>query len=58
MKLDAFVRRVAEREGGSASRVLEHVRAVLSTLREAVGEQECLDVTAHLPEDHKALMGP
>jgi uncharacterized protein (DUF2267 family) len=58
MKLDAFVRRVAGREGASASRALEHVRAVHSTLREAVGEQECLDGTAQLPEDYKALVGP
>jgi uncharacterized protein (DUF2267 family) len=52
MKLDAFVRRVAEREGISLDTASEHVRAVLSTLRDAVGEQEFLDVTAQLPEEY------
>ena len=57
MKLDAFVRRVAEREGILFDQALEHVRAVLTTLREAVGEQEFLDVTVQLPDDYKALVG-
>jgi uncharacterized protein (DUF2267 family) len=58
MKLDAFVRRVAKREGISADKAREHVSAVLSTLREAVGEQEFLDVTAQLPHDYTALIRP
>jgi uncharacterized protein (DUF2267 family) len=56
MKLDAFVRRVAEREGISLDTAFEHVRAVLSTLREAVGEQEFLDVTAQLPDEYEVAL--
>jgi uncharacterized protein (DUF2267 family) len=52
MKLDDFVRRVAEREGISLDTAFEHVRAVLSTLRDAVGEQEFLDVTSQLPREY------
>ena len=56
MKLDAFLRQVAQREGISVDRAREHVAAVLRTLQEAVGEQEFLDVTAQLPDDYKALI--
>ena len=49
MKLDAFVRRVAELEGIPVDIAFEHVRAVLTTLRGAVGEREFLDLTAQLP---------
>ena len=55
MGLDEFVRRVAELEGISEDEAREHVTAVLSTLREAVGEEEFLDVTAQLPSDYVAL---
>ena len=56
MKLEAFLRRVAEREGVSVDRAREHVAAVLRTVREAIGEQEFLDVTAQLPDDYTALI--
>jgi uncharacterized protein (DUF2267 family) len=56
MTLGDFVRRVAEREGISLDRALEHVSAVLRTLREAVGEQEFLDVTSQLPAEYEALV--
>jgi uncharacterized protein (DUF2267 family) len=56
MRLDDFVRRVAEREGISLARALEHVSAVLRALREAVGEQEFLDVTSQLPAEYEALV--
>jgi uncharacterized protein (DUF2267 family) len=56
MRLDDFVRRVAEQEGISLDRALEHVSAVLSTVREAVGEQEFLDVTSELPAEYEALV--
>jgi uncharacterized protein (DUF2267 family) len=55
MKLDASVRRVAELEGTSPDTAFEHVRAVLSTLREAVGE-ELLDETAQLPADYDVAL--
>ena len=56
IRLDDFVRRVAEREGISLDRALEHVSAVLRAVREAVGEQEFLDVTAQLPAEYEALV--
>jgi uncharacterized protein (DUF2267 family) len=56
MRRDDFVRRVAEQEGISLDRALEHVSAVLRTVREAVGEQEFLDVTSQLPAEYEALV--
>jgi uncharacterized protein (DUF2267 family) len=56
MSLDDFVRRVADQEGTSRERALEHVSAVLRTVREAVGEQEFLDVTSQLPAEYEALV--
>lgn len=56
MKLADFVRRVAEQEGISLDRALEHVSAVLRTVRDAVGEQEFLDVTSQLPAEYEALV--
>ncbi len=57
MKLDAFVHRVAEREGTSLNTAFEHVRAMLSTLGDAVGEEESLDVTAQLPNEYVVALG-
>ena len=56
MSLDGFTRRVAERGGISLDRALEHVSAVLRAVREAVGEQEFLDVTSQLPAEYDALV--
>jgi uncharacterized protein (DUF2267 family) len=56
MRLDDFVRRVAEEEGIQLDRVREHVSAVLRTVREAVGEQEFLDVTSQLPAEYETLV--
>lgn len=56
MRLDDFVRRVAERDGTSPDRALEYVSAVLRTVREAVGEREFLDVTSQLPAEYEALV--
>jgi uncharacterized protein (DUF2267 family) len=58
MSLDAFIERVAEREGVSADAAREHAAAVFQTLREAVGEKEFLDVTVQLPREYlSALAG-
>jgi uncharacterized protein (DUF2267 family) len=46
---DEFLRRVAEREGIDPMEAGEHTRAVLLTLREAVGDDEFFDVTVQLP---------
>jgi uncharacterized protein (DUF2267 family) len=52
MSFDEFVRRVADREDTSPLVARDHVIAVLATLREAIGEDEFLDVTAQLPEEY------
>ena len=55
MSLDEFVRRIAEREGVTPGEAHEHARAVFATLREAVGDQEFLDVTGQLPREYAAV---
>jgi uncharacterized protein (DUF2267 family) len=52
MSLDAFVQRVAEREGVDMARATDDARAVLTTLREAVGDDEFFDVVSELPRDY------
>ncbi|HEY0318075.1 MAG TPA: DUF2267 domain-containing protein [Solirubrobacterales bacterium] len=56
MSLDEFLRRVAEREEVDAEQAREHARAVLVTLREAVGEKEFRDVTVQLPDEYLAAL--
>ena len=58
MPLDSFLRRVAEREGGQPAEALVHARAVLVTLREAVGDEEFLDVLSELPADYMRILVP
>jgi uncharacterized protein (DUF2267 family) len=56
MSPDDFIRRVARRTGVRQERARDYARAVLSTVREAVGE-EFLDVTAQLPQGYGYLVG-
>jgi uncharacterized protein (DUF2267 family) len=56
MSLDQFLTSVAEREGVSPEDAREHARAVLVTLREAVGEREFRDVTVQLPDEYEATL--
>jgi uncharacterized protein (DUF2267 family) len=49
MAPDEFVRRVAEREGIDLDDARDHTRAVMHTLREAVGDDELFDVAVQLP---------
>ena len=56
MNLDAFLDRIAEREGVSVDDAGDHARAVLLTLREAVGDKEFFDVLAELPQDYKTAL--
>lgn len=56
MSLEAFVRLLAEREGATPDEVPGHARAVIATLREAVGESEYFDVTAQLPDEYRPLL--
>jgi uncharacterized protein (DUF2267 family) len=55
MSLDEFIRHVAEREGNELPVAFEHARAVVATLREAVGEDEFRDVSAQLPQEYAAI---
>jgi uncharacterized protein (DUF2267 family) len=52
MPVEQFVRLVAEREGVDDLAAAHHARAVFHALREAVGDEEFLDVTVELPEDY------
>lgn len=55
MALDEFLKRIAELEDTTPEQAKEHVRAVMATLRETVGEKEFRDVTAQLPKDYAPL---
>jgi uncharacterized protein (DUF2267 family) len=55
MSLDAFLHRIAEREGVTPAEARRHAQAVFATLREAVGEREFLDVSAQLPLEYTAV---
>jgi uncharacterized protein (DUF2267 family) len=55
LALDTFLEGIARLEGADRSSATEHARAVLTTLREAVGEDEWTDTTAQLPRDYRAL---
>jgi uncharacterized protein (DUF2267 family) len=56
MSLAEFERRVADREGIDLAQSHEHVRVVLQTLREAVGDDEFLDVTSQLPGEYVDML--
>ena len=56
MSLDDFVERVAAREGVGREQALDHSRAVLRTLREAVGDDEFFDVTVQLPGEYREAL--
>jgi uncharacterized protein (DUF2267 family) len=55
LTLETFLADIAGREGVDRSAATEHARAVLTRLREAVGEKEWSDTTAQLPEDYATL---
>ena len=50
--LDAFVIRVAQREGGGDLEAVQHAHAVFLALRETVGDDEFFDITSQLPDDY------
>ncbi|MEA2254578.1 MAG: hypothetical protein QOG35_623 [Solirubrobacteraceae bacterium] len=58
MSVEDFIGRVAEREGVSFDQARDHARAVLVTLREAVGDEEFLDVTVQLPREYETVTAP
>jgi uncharacterized protein (DUF2267 family) len=53
---DEFVRRIAAREQAPEAIAREHVRAVLTTVREAVTADEWDDTMAELPREYDQLM--
>jgi uncharacterized protein (DUF2267 family) len=53
---ERFMQRIAERAGVSPAVAARHARAVLTTLREAVGDDEFFDVTVQLPPDLAAAL--
>jgi uncharacterized protein (DUF2267 family) len=58
MRIDKFIETVATREGVAFLDAALHVRVVLLVLRDAVGEQEFLDVTVQLPDEYRRLIAP
>ncbi|GII25670.1 DUF2267 domain-containing protein [Planosporangium mesophilum] len=58
MSLDEFVNKITQREGVSGQEAPAHARAVLSVLREAVGDKEFQDTTAQLPREYQRLLVP
>lgn len=54
---DEFVRRVADRAGTDPDQATAGVRAVFTTIREAVTSGEVDDITAQLPKDIRGLLG-
>lgn len=56
MPLERFLRRVAQREGVDALTAAAHAAAVLTALREAVGDDEFFDVTVQLPAAYRAAL--
>ena len=54
--LDRFVMRVAEREGVDLEQAVAHTRAVFTTLREVIPDEELRDITDQLPAEYDALL--
>lgn len=56
LPLEAFIERIAEREGVSPEEATAHARAVFSVLRETVGDKEYDDTLAQLPDSYRILL--
>jgi uncharacterized protein (DUF2267 family) len=56
LSLEAFLQRIAEREGADVERARDHARAVLTTLREAVGDEEFADITVEFPQEYVSAL--
>jgi uncharacterized protein (DUF2267 family) len=56
MSLGEFVLRVADQEGVAYDDARDHVRAVLATLHQAVGDDEWTDLTVELPREYDAVL--
>jgi uncharacterized protein (DUF2267 family) len=58
MPVEAFVERVADREGVSVQQAREHVRAVFTALQQVLSNQEFHDMRAQLSDDYSPLVAP
>lgn len=56
--VEAFYRRVAEREDVAPDEATTHARAVMAALAVAVGENELQDVREQLPNEYDSLFEP
>jgi uncharacterized protein (DUF2267 family) len=56
MRVETFLQRVAAREGTAPGEALVHARAVLATLREAVGDDEFFDAKVQLSPDYAVVL--
>jgi uncharacterized protein (DUF2267 family) len=56
MSVDDFLRQIARRRDVSIDEAGDDVRAVMTTLREAVGEKEFRDTLRQLPDEYAALL--
>jgi uncharacterized protein (DUF2267 family) len=56
LTLQEFLREVQEREGVTRDIAFRHARAVMLTLREALGEKEFHDTLAQLPIEYRQLL--
>jgi uncharacterized protein (DUF2267 family) len=56
LEVEEFLRAAAERERITAEQAWEHARAVLATLREAIGQAEFAAVAAQLPKAYAELL--
>jgi uncharacterized protein (DUF2267 family) len=56
MRVDEFVRRVAQRASLGPEQARDQAGAVFATLREAIGDKELLDVTVQLPSEYRVLL--
>jgi uncharacterized protein (DUF2267 family) len=56
--VERFLARVAERAGVTPAEALVHARAVIATLREAVGDDEFFDMTAELGGEYTRTLVP
>ncbi|GII25451.1 DUF2267 domain-containing protein [Planosporangium mesophilum] len=57
LSLEEFINQVTQREGISKTKeATRHAQAVISVLREAVGEKEFQDTTAQLPEEYRRTL--
>jgi uncharacterized protein (DUF2267 family) len=57
LSLDDFINEITAREGISKKKeAIRHARAVMTVLREAVGEKEFQDTNAQLPEEYRRTL--